>query len=107
MLNIPQSPTEGTLLAAYLAADNSRCPVFDNLIDRLTPDGRVGIIARYYVSRCAHRRAVYRGILLALGEKLPEWAKETPKASAMNRVFVTKYRGMYNAYRVRSRNADR
>ncbi|MBD2841506.1 hypothetical protein [Erythrobacter rubeus] len=101
MLNFPRSPDAGCeRLAAYLAADPDRCPVYENIAGRLTPDGRFGIIARYYVIRCAFRRAVFRGVLIATGQKLPSWAKETPEAAEKNRVFVARYRLAYNAYRV-------
>lgn len=91
------------MLAAYLAAETDRRPVFDNIVDRLTPDGRVGIITRFYVIRCAHRRMIYRGVLTAIGAKLPSWVIECPEAAASNRAFVARYRSIYNAYRVSSR----
>lgn len=75
------------------------------MVDHLTPDERVGILARFYVMRSAYRRAVYRGILAAVGQAIPSWAQETPEAASSNRAFLARYRNAYNATRIERRRA--
>jgi hypothetical protein len=87
------------MLAGYIAADPIRRQIFDNIRFRLDPASRVGDLARFYVVRCARRRAVLRGILLTTGQRLPDWVKETPAAAEANQQFVADHRDAYNAFR--------
>ncbi|MEQ8411426.1 MAG: hypothetical protein RIC51_05205 [Erythrobacter sp.] len=104
MLNFPLSPgIGGERLRAYLTADPNRRAVYDNILDRLTPDGRVGILTRCYVMRSSYRRMVFRGVLAAVGQPIPGWAKETPEAAASNRLHLARYRDAYNAVRFERR----
>lgn len=106
MLNFPRSPlVGGERLRAYLAADTGHRAVYQSVLDHLTPDGRVGHLARVYVSRSRFRRSVFREVLAAVGEPIPNWAQETPEAAASNRLHLARYRSAYNAVRFERRFA--
>ena len=106
-LYIPISPeTGGAMLDAYIAADPSRRPVFDNIKLRLEEAGGLGTIARYYVTRCAHRRAVLRGILITTQQRIPGWLCEDASAAHRNRRFILHHRKEYLAFRQSMRLPD-
>jgi hypothetical protein len=79
--------------------------VAQNILARLDPDGRVGIIARYYIVRSDFRRATFRGIVIAAGLPLPDWAQSTRLAASVNRAFVLDHRAEYNEDRRQRRAA--
>lgn len=88
MIYLPSSPAiGGTRLAAYIAADPARSAIFDQIVARLGPVGRVGDEARLYIIDRPERRAVFRGILISLAMLLPEWSKEHAAARRRNRQF--------------------
>ncbi len=93
MIYLPTSPEiGGPMLAAYIAADPDRAAIFDLIQAKLEPAGRLGDDARFYVAGRPQRRAVLRGILLCLGEKLPAWTKDNARAEQANRAFAKRYR---------------
>lgn len=94
----PGTPGEH-MLASYLRADPRRLPILQSIMLRLDDDGAVGDRARYYVVRSAFRRAVLRGVLIALGFPIPAWARETAGATKANGAFIASYRESYNAFR--------
>jgi hypothetical protein len=87
------------MLSSYLRADPGRLSVLKSIIHHLDDDGRVGDAARFYIVQNAYRRAVLRGVLIALNIKLPPWAYETAQAGAANRAFIQGYREEYNLHR--------
>ena len=100
MIYLPSSPAiGGTMLAAYIAAEPHRQAISNQIVARLEPAGRVGPHARYYIVQRPERRAVFRGILLSLGSKLPEWSKDNHRASQRNRAFMDRHRDAYIASR--------
>ncbi len=108
MIYLPITPAGGgAVLAAYLRADPSRALVAANICARLESLGRVGDNARFYIIRSAFRRAVFRGMLVALRDKLPSWARETAQAAADNRAFMATQRDEYLAYRRAQRSPAR
>ena len=90
------------MLAAYLRGNPHRLPVLQAIMDRLDDDGAVGDTARYYIIASHFRRAVLRGVLIALGFKLPSWSMETAEAHAVNASFAADF---HETYKQRRRHA--
>ena len=104
MIYLPLSlEAGGAMLAAYIAADPARSIVYAAIRERLEPAGKVGDTARYYVVGNAFRRAVFRGILIAVGAKVPDWAKDNQQARADNQAFAETSRATYQQFRSRRR----
>ena len=57
--------------------------------------------------RSAYRRKVFHSVLTATARRLPDWARECPKAQRDNRDFIAAYREAYTAFRREMRAAPR
>ena len=107
MIYLPSSPAAGgPMLAAYIAADPHRTAIYEEILARLETAGGLGPRARFWICQRPERRAVLRGVLIALKEKLPPWSKDCRASAEENGAFLQTYQATYRAEQRASASQD-